>query len=354
MSDPLILLVLGLLLVAAAAVVFWPRDGLMSRLGRLRRRSEHVLLEDALKHLYKLELEGRMFSLAALAGGLEVRMDRAGRLLEVMEGQGLVEWGEGQPRLTDVGRASAVHVVRAHRLWERHLADRTGYAETDWHGLAERREHDLSSEEVQALAAELGHPTHDPHGDPIPAADGTLQRHGGQPLTTAAVGSALRIVHLEDEPEAVYAQLVAEGLRPGMRLRVARRQSDRVTFHTEAGEHVLAPLLAANVSVAAAPEADELNEEPAQRLSDLAVGEQGRVVRLSRSCRGAERRRLLDLGLTAGTVVEAELQRSGGVTTAYRIRDALIALRREQAARIYVERIDSSESHEPTRTDLLV
>jgi DtxR family Mn-dependent transcriptional regulator len=74
-------------------------------------------------------------------------------------------------------------------------------------------------------------------------------------------------------------------------------------------------------------------------LSALQPGDSGRVVTISRRCRGAERRRLLDLGVLPGTVIQAELRSPNGDPTAYRVRDALIALRAEQAELIRIERM---------------
>ena len=95
--------------------------------------------------------------------------------------------------------------------------------------------------------------------------------------------------------------------------------------------------MAANLSVQALPEEEEV-DEPHERLSALDPGERATVVGLSSACRGAERRRFLDLGLIPGTKVEAELRSAGGDPTAYRIRGAVIALRREQAEMVQVIR----------------
>ena len=80
--------------------------------------------------------------------------------------------------------------------------------------------------------------------------------------------------------------------------------------------------------------------EPAshQRLSELDPGEQAKVVGVSRSCRGLERRRFMDLGILPGTIIEAELRSPSGDPTAYRVRGAVIALRREQSELIYIDR----------------
>ncbi len=111
----------------------------------------------------------------------------------------------------------------------------------------------------------------------------------------------------------------------------------RVSFEADAEEHVLAPVLAANLSVVPLPK-EERMEGPYERLSALGVGEKGKVVAISPVLRGAERRRMLDLGLIPGTVVEAEIRSPGGDPTGYRIRGAVIALRRDQADQVQIER----------------
>jgi DtxR family Mn-dependent transcriptional regulator len=167
--------------------------------------------------------------------------------------------------------------------------------------------------------------------------------HGGVPLTSATIDSPVRIVHLEDEPEAVFAQLVAEGLSPGMEARVLQRSPDRVRFWANGDEHILAPIVAANISVVPIPETNNDPMEHGATLSELRPGEKGEVIGISRASRGTERRRFLDLGVIPGTIVEAELVGPGGDPTGYRIRDTLIAFRREQADMIRVKRVTDEE-----------
>jgi len=336
MIDPLFALSVAVVIGLMLALLLWPRRGLLARLRRARHMSDRVYREDALKHIHKSEVKGRRPTLLSIAGALGIGPNEAAALVGRMEADGLLADDAGTPRLTPAGRDAALHVIRAHRLWERYLAEETGYDEADWHGRAEEREHDLTPTELEALAARLGHPTHDPHGDPIPSLDGALEPHGGVPLTALPPDQAGRIVHLEDEPEIVYAQLVAEGLSPGQIVRNATIAPDRIHFWTNGDEHVLAPILAANIFVRPLP-ADEA--EPAAHgrpLSALRLGESARVVALAPGLRGQERRRLLDLGLLPGTTVTAELRSPSGDPTAYRIRDATIALRSEQAKQVRV------------------
>jgi DtxR family Mn-dependent transcriptional regulator len=298
--------------------------------------SKRILIEDILKHSYKSEQANRQPTLESIAGALHIHPDEVNPLIAKMMERHLLELVGDVFRLTPAGQDYALQVIRAHRLWERYLADETGVAEAEWHTQAERHEHQLSAAEVEALAARLGHPIYDPHGDPIPTAAGEFVPHGGQPLVTLEPGSLSRIVHLEDEPPTVYAQLVAEGLHPGMRLQLTEKSAQRLRFVAEGETHVLAPLLARNITVMPLAEAEMTESRPQERLSSLKIGQSARVTTLSPVCRGAERRRLMDLGILPGTLVRAEMVSPSGDPTAYLIRQSLIGLRKEQADLIYI------------------
>jgi DtxR family Mn-dependent transcriptional regulator len=336
MIEPLYALIAALVLIVVAVGFFYPRKGIIPRWRRARQQTERVRIEDALKHILGCEMSGERFTANSLAGALQITADQAANLLLDMERRGLLHVKSDAIRLTPVGRQSALHILRAHRLWERYLADETGVGELEWHGEAEWQEHQLTPEEAEALAARLGNPTHDPHGDPIPSAEGEMVLHEGIPLISATVDEPLEIVHIEDEPQAVFAQLLAEGLYPGMEVRLVERSPHRIRFWAGGDEHVLAPVVAANISVARPSDNGRDLEGP--WLSDLAQGERCRVVEISAQCRGLERRRLQDLGFLPGVELQAELTGSGGDPVAYRIRGALIALRREQTDLIRIQR----------------
>jgi DtxR family Mn-dependent transcriptional regulator len=147
-----------------------------------------------------------------------------------------------------------------------------------------------------------------------------------------------QIVHLEDEPETIYAQLLAEGLHLGMTVLITEITPQRIRFWADGDEHVLAPILAANISVTPIHPEEEPEVGPYESLSQLKLGQSARVTAISHLCRGAERRRFLDLGILPGTLVKAEMISPSGDPTAYRIRGALIGLRKEQADLIYITR----------------
>jgi DtxR family Mn-dependent transcriptional regulator len=335
MIDPAIALLAFAGVSTLVAAVAWPRHGVAARVRRFSQLSERVLLEDALKHVYMRERMGGECSLESLAGRLEISVHRAADLLSRLADGGLVRNEEAGPRLTNEGRESAVRLVRTHRLWERYLADRTGLPAGEWHDQAERMEHALSAEEVDRLAASLGHPAWDPHGDPIPTAAGELPAVRALSLAGAAPGTTVEVVHLEDEPREIYDALRADGLNLGVRLDVLGRTDRAVTVHAGGTDWTLDNVLARNVTVrtlATGVRADA----PVRTLVDLEPGERARVVGISPACQGAQRRRLLDLGVVRGTVVEAALRSATGDPVAYRIRGALIALRTEQASWIRI------------------
>ncbi|MDH4037801.1 MAG: metal-dependent transcriptional regulator, partial [Candidatus Krumholzibacteria bacterium] len=212
MGSPLLNLVLFVLGGALAAVIFWPGRGLFARGRRSRRLASRVALEDALKHIYNHEVREDTCTLTSVAGALEIAASRAVTLVERMQERGLVRVVDGRILLTDDGRRYALEVVRAHRLWERYLADETGVDPLEWHMRAERQEHTLTQDEANALAERLGNPRFDPHGDPIPAADGSVVGDALTPLTVLEPGERAVVTHLEDEPPVVFAQIMALGI----------------------------------------------------------------------------------------------------------------------------------------------
>ena len=343
MSDPLVSLLIGIILLVLGTALFWPERGLVSRWRAVRQMTARVLQEDALKHIQKLNFNGQTATSQGVAGALGVDLNRAIEVIAELERLGLVLHEGERLRLSIEGQQVAMNVIRAHRLWEQYLAEHTGFHQSEWHSQAERFEHHFTPEELDELAGSLGNPLYDPHGDPIPSKEGQVFDHDAVLLTDLVVGETARIVHVGDEPETVAAQIEAEGLLPGMIVRVSERTSQRVKFWTNGEEHVLAPIVAVKISVVRLADSEEEVEQPGIPLNQLLTGQTGKVVTLSPRLRGAERRRLMDLGLLPGTLIEAEISSPMGDPVAYRVRDTLIALRSEQARCIQVELLPEQE-----------
>lgn len=335
MVDPRLALLVFAILAGVTLAVAWPRHGLWARARRMRRVSERVRVEDTLKYLFHRDAAVGGVHPDALAGALEIRRGHARRLLEGVVGSGLAaQQGPSGFRLTPAGRVEALRIVRSHRLLEQYFADRTGVAPAEWHELAEAAEHELSAHEIESLASRLGQPRFDPHGDPIPTAAGELPHTAGIPLEELAEGVGGTIVHLEDEPPEDYERLLALGFALGKRVIRHARVGDAITVELD-GERLKLPhelLDAVNVELDAGERTERV-----RTLGELRRGESAIVRRISSECRGAQRRRLLDLGVVPGTVIRAEMRSPSGDPMAFRIRGALIALRDQQARWIELE-----------------
>jgi DtxR family transcriptional regulator, Mn-dependent transcriptional regulator len=156
--------------------------------------------------------------------------------------------------LTERGREEALRLVRRHRLIETFLLQHLRYSWDEVHEEAERLEHAVSDGFTERLAEYLGHPDQDPHGDPIPAADGTIQPDYSFPVSEAAPGQRIRISKVGDDPSTLD-YLGERGLVPGRLLcvREVRELDGVVTVEDEdGGAHALGEPLARAVYVRAA------------------------------------------------------------------------------------------------------
>ncbi|NIM18832.1 MAG: DNA-binding protein [Candidatus Latescibacteria bacterium] len=336
MTDPTTSIVIFFGLVIVAVALFWPGTGLLHHLRESRGATRRIRVEDALKHLYHREERGLPSTLEGIGGALGLPPGHIVELTQWMEKNGLAYSQEERFFLTREGRKYALQIIRAHRLWERFLAYETGVDEKSWHIKAERREHELTPEEIDALATRLGNPRYDPHGDPIPTSDGTVPELHVRSLAQIEAGAHVRVVHIEDEPVAVYQQLIALGVHLGMEIYVQSKNKDRIFVESEGRSFVLAPLIASNISVELITEKEV--EGHLEWLSSLQVGETAKVTRISPACRGLERRRLMDLGVVPGTEITTDRKSPSGGLTAYRVRGTVIALRDEQARLIGISR----------------
>jgi DtxR family Mn-dependent transcriptional regulator len=288
-----------------------------------------------LKILLDRQGENQPASSGSLAASLHLSGSDALRLVTRMESQGLVQTRGNELVLTAEGERWAMQVMRAHRLWERYLADEARMPLERIHKEAHHREHGVTPEQIDELDAALGHPMRDPHGDPIPTRSGHVLSVSGAPLTAWPIGKPGRIVHLEDEPPLAYAQILAEGVHLSQTLRILESSPQRYVLTDGENEYRLAPAVAANVYLAPLLEVEAL-PAGAVPLAEIKDRVRAEVVALDEACQGFTRRRFLDLGLTPGALVYPELANSFGDPRAYRIRGTLIALRRDQAAQILV------------------
>ncbi len=169
------------------------------------------VIEDYLKVIYShTEWQPDPITTGALAARLGLAASSVTEMVKKLVAQGLVVHEPyGAVELTPDGTALALRMLRRHRLIETWLVDLVGYRWDEVHDEAEVLEHAMSDRLLDALDAQLGHPVRDPHGDPIPAADGTVQRPDARPLLEVEGGTVVRI---SDRDPLVLRHLHAEGI----------------------------------------------------------------------------------------------------------------------------------------------
>ncbi|MHC4695418.1 MAG: metal-dependent transcriptional regulator [Planctomycetota bacterium] len=301
---------------------------------RLRQTRRRVLGEDALKYIHNCGLRGEPATSNSLAQALGQRARATETLIGRLQSRGWIRSSPEGLTLTPEGVRLALQVIRAHRLWECYLADEARMPLSRVHAEAEWREHAHSPEELDALEAAMGHPTIDPHGDPIPTREGELAELSARAVVDWPLDTPARIVHLEDEPPAIFAQIAAQGLSPGQIIRVLQADAEQLVLSDSEQTHVLSPTVGANIFVTAVDaDAERVSH---RRLTSLKPGQRATVGGLAEALQGFTRRRLLDFGLTPGVAIEAEMSGIFRDPVAYRVRGSLVALRGDQAEHVLI------------------
>jgi DtxR family Mn-dependent transcriptional regulator len=139
-------------------------------------------------------------------------------------------------RLTESGRALALRVLRRHRLIELFLVETRGLSWSEVHEEAEHLEHAVSDRLIDRIDAHLGHPDTDPHGDPIPRSDGTVEATEGRRLAECREGEVFEISRVLDQSPEFLRYLSDSGLQPGVRGTVRNIQSQAGTFTVVIGD----------------------------------------------------------------------------------------------------------------------
>jgi DtxR family Mn-dependent transcriptional regulator len=211
-------------------------------------------VEDYAKAIYALQTRGDApVSTTALAERLGVTPASASGMVRKLDELGLVTH---QPykgvELTARGSQLALEVLRHHRLLELYLATSLGVPWDRVHDEAEVLEHVLSEELEALIAAKLGNPTHDPHGDPIPSADLVIEEGPTESLAGLAAGARGTFVRVSDSDPAMLRYLADRGIAPGSALEVIERQPFDGPLFVRFGDdvHVLGGALACAMRVA--------------------------------------------------------------------------------------------------------
>jgi DtxR family Mn-dependent transcriptional regulator len=173
-------------------------------------------IEDYAKAVYALETRHGVASTTGLAERLEVSPPAVSAMVKKLAALGYVRHVRYRGvRLTAEGRRVALEVLRHHRLLETYLVEELGIPWDRVHAEAEVLEHVLSDGLEERIAAKLGEPTHDPHGDPIPALDGTVAERPTVALASLAPGARGRFVRISDSDPLLLRELSERQIEPG-------------------------------------------------------------------------------------------------------------------------------------------
>ncbi|MFU8859755.1 MAG: metal-dependent transcriptional regulator [Cyclonatronaceae bacterium] len=215
----------------------------------MQRKKLSESQEDYLKQIYILTGSGKPVATLRLAEVLDVKPASVTNMLKKLAAAGLIVYkpyrGAG---LTDTGRVVALEILRHHRLLELYLSEVLGYGWEDVHEEAEKLEHVISEQFEQKIAEALGHPTHDPHGDPIP--DIHLELPEGPPVhplhhLAAETQGYIRRVTAQDKDELNMMSKL--NLILNSFIRVVAREKSGVRIQTDTEQYLLPQTMASHI-----------------------------------------------------------------------------------------------------------
>ncbi len=215
-------------------------------------------VEDYLKAIYTLTEREESASTSALAESLDVQPASVTGMVKRLAECGYLEHARYHGvRLTEGGSREALRIIRRHRILETYLHMCLGYSWEDVHQEAERLEHAASDVLIDRMAAILEHPSHDPHGAPIPTPSGEIEASDFVTLNEVAPGVAVQIRAVQDEDPVRLRYLETLGLVPGVRLTVQERAPfdgpTTVSVGIRGDEEVIGSDLAEGIFVIPAP-----------------------------------------------------------------------------------------------------
>jgi DtxR family transcriptional regulator, Mn-dependent transcriptional regulator len=196
----------------------------------------------------------RLVPMGQVAAALNVTPGTATTMVKALAESGLVAYAPySGVRLSASGERLAGLVLRRHRLVELFLVNVMGMSWAEVHEEAEQLEHVVSERLIERIDVMLGHPTHDPHGDPIPDPEGSIAATPLDSLMTCPVGTPLRVTRIVDQDPAFLRFIETNNLKPGQPVQVEtrddaadavvlRRNERRMTIGTRAASKLLVEL----------------------------------------------------------------------------------------------------------------
>jgi DtxR family Mn-dependent transcriptional regulator len=210
-------------------------------------------IQDYLKEIYKLESEGTRPTTTAIARRMGVAPSSVTSMLKKLAALGLVEHSPYHGvDLSEDGTKIALEVIRHHRLLEQYLAETLGVPIDAVHDEADRLEHVLSEELEARIDEQLGYPTHDPHGDPIPDAGLRLETRRLRSLDALEPGEEATVRRVPDTDSELLRYLAGLRLVPGVLVTMRRSEpfDGPLTVAVDGQEHAISRELAMQIGIA--------------------------------------------------------------------------------------------------------
>lgn len=180
--------------------------------------------ENYIKSIFKLQEGTSVVSTNAIAYDLDTKPASVTDMAKKLKEKKMIDYEKYQGiTLTAEGRKLALQIVRRHRLWEVFLVDKLGFTWNEVHEIAEQLEHVKSEKLVNSLSEFLGNPTTDPHGDPIPDAQGKMNKIKQLVSLDKATAKRLEVAGVSDQSSSLLEFLNAKGIRLGTQIEIIER-----------------------------------------------------------------------------------------------------------------------------------
>jgi DtxR family Mn-dependent transcriptional regulator len=212
-----------------------------------------VAIQDYLKEIYKIQAAGERATTTAIARRMGVAPSSATSMVKKLAALGLAEHAPYRGiELSEAGTKIALEVIRHHRLLEQYLAETLGLGIDAVHAEADRLEHVLSEELEARIDEQLGYPTHDPHGDPIPDAGLNVDRSQLRSLDALEPGEEATVRRVPDGDAELLRYLAELTLVPGRRVLMRKSEpfGGPLTVAVDGSEHAISRELAVQIGVA--------------------------------------------------------------------------------------------------------
>ena len=208
--------------------------------------------EDYLKAIYHFSADGGKVSTSRLAKHMDCSAASVTNMLQKLAELKLVVYEPYQGvALTSAGKNIALEILRHHRLIELYLSEVLGYSWDKVHEEAEQLEHVISEEFEEKIDRALGHPTIDPHGDPIPTKEGQIERHRSRSLWEASGGETVKVCSVSDRDPEVLRYLATIDIFPNVKISVLKKGPFNGPVHIKVkeSEHSLSEELARQIFI---------------------------------------------------------------------------------------------------------